>query len=308
MDAIESVAQVVDPHHGDDVMVLSGRSPHGRFQAFLTDTLSQEALRALRTDLQRGPQAVGLLQAGVQAVEARLRRVHVDPSRPTVSIASHGGARRVANLVPLVAGLAAIAGVQVVVHGIGEACGRTTTARIMKAMGLLCPPELALARGDPAFVPVAALWPGLASMLERRGRIGQRALAGMLAQLVDPTDSPRCLIVACNAHPGGAALQRAYFRASGRSALLLRGTEGEAVVDARQGQPIDWVHDGGAERLDARGAVHGGSPLPDPGDASATARWIQSVLAGERPVPLAIAHQVAALLQAAGTRPAAVGP
>jgi anthranilate phosphoribosyltransferase len=37
-----------------------------------------------------------------------------------------------------------------------------------------------------------------------------------------------------------------------------------------------------------------------PPDAPATARWIQSVLAGEQPVPTAIGKQVAAVLQAVG--------
>jgi anthranilate phosphoribosyltransferase len=43
--------------------------------------------------------------------------------------------------------------------------------------------------------------------------------------------------------------------------------------------------------------------LPDPHDASATARWIQSVLAGERPVPPPIELQVGAVLRALDVRP-----
>jgi hypothetical protein len=40
--------------------------------------------------------------------------------------------------------------------------------------------------------------------------------------------------------------------------------------------------------------------LPDPLDAPATARWVQSVLAGERPVPEPIERQVGAALRAVG--------
>jgi anthranilate phosphoribosyltransferase len=42
--------------------------------------------------------------------------------------------------------------------------------------------------------------------------------------------------------------------------------------------------------------------LPDPHDAPATARWIQSVLAGERPVPAPIEQQAGAVLHALGLR------
>jgi anthranilate phosphoribosyltransferase len=85
----------------------------------------------------------------------------------------------------------------------------------------------------------------------------------------------------------------------------MRGTEGEPVASTRRAAQIDWVHEGRSEILvpATAGPARDMPALPDAHDAPATARWIQSVLAGERPVPEPIEQQVAAVLQAVGARP-----
>ena len=112
---------------------------------------------------------------------------------------------------------------------------------------------------------------------------------------------------ACFTHPEFNRLQHDYFIATARPALVLRGTEGEVVASTRRAAQIDWLHDGRCDTLvPAQGAPTREIPaLPDAHDAPATARWIQSVLAGERPVPEPIAQQVAAILQAVALKPRA---
>ena len=249
--------------------------------------------------------------AAMAALVPRLSTVAVDPGRPVVSIPSHNGTWRDANLVVLVACLLADAGVQVVIHGVATDPCRTTTAQVMRAMGLPCagrsPAEAgdALARGDPAFVPVDRLSPRLAALLALRGRMGVSNVAHLLSRLINPTDSPACLRLVPVARPASRALVRDYFAHTGESVLVLCGREGEAVPDGSPADPIVWVHDGRCEPLPTTAAPRApGAPvLPDARDAGATARWIQSVLAGERPVPASIDAEVGAVLHVLGCRP-----
>jgi anthranilate phosphoribosyltransferase len=281
------------------------------FDAMFGGGFADIELGAVLIALRMKGESLDEVRAGIDVLEPLLRRVPVDATRPAVSIPSYSGARHTANLVPLLACLLADAGVQVVVHGVTADPKRTTTAEIMQAMGLgpaggIDRAEVAIARGDPAFVPVDALSSRLAALLELRRQLGVRNVGHTLAKLLNPTESPECLRVACFTHPEFAALQHAYFEQTGRPGMVLRGTEGEVVASTRRAAQIDWVHDGRTEVLVPAtvGPAHEMPALPDAHDAPATARWIQSVLAGERPVPDPIEQQVGAVLQALGVRPA----
>jgi anthranilate phosphoribosyltransferase len=280
------------------------------FDALFGGGFADIELGAILVALRMKGESLDEIRAGLDVLEPLLRRVPVDRTRPAVSIPTYNGARNTANLVPLLACLLSDAGVQVVVHGVTGDPERTTTAEIMQAMGLgpsggLDQAEASLARGDPAFMPVSVLSARLASLLDLRWTLGVRNVGHTLAKLLNPTDAPDCLRLACFTHPEFNQLQHDYFIATGRPALVMRGTEGEAVASTRRAAQIDWLHDGCCDVLiGAQGTAARDLPaLPDPHDASATARWIQSVLAGERPVPEPIEQQVAAVLQAVGLTP-----
>ncbi len=255
-------------------------------------------------------ESVDEVRAGLDVLAPLLQRVPVDPARPVVAIPSYGGALGTANLVPLLACLIAGAGVQVVVHGTTSDPVRTTTAEVMQAMGLgpgadLAHAEAAIARGDPAFVPIATLSPRLDALLALRGVLGVRNVGHALAALLDPTDAADCLRLACPVRAAGASLPQGFLERTGRSGLVLEGVDGEVVASVRRASRIDWVHEGRTEVLvpgDDR-APHDPPVLPEPHDAPATARWIQSVLAGERPVPEPIERQLGAVLHALGLVP-----
>jgi anthranilate phosphoribosyltransferase len=280
------------------------------FDAMFGGGFADIELGAVLIALRMKGESLDEVRAGIDVLEPLLRCVPVDATRPVVSIPSYNGARHTANLVPLLACLLADAGVQVVVHGVTADPKRTTTAEIMQAMGLgpaggIDRAEAAIARGDPAFVPIDALSSRLAALLELRWQLGVRNVGHTLAKLLNPTDSAACLRLACFTHPEFAALQHAYFEQTGRPGMVLRGTEGEVVASTRRAAQIDWVHEGRTEVLvpATAGPAREMPALPDAHDAPATARWIQSVLAGERPVPDPIEQQVGAVLQALGVRP-----
>ncbi len=82
------------------------------------------------------------------------------------------------------------------------------------------------------------------------------------------------------------------------NALLLRGTEGEAVADPRRtpkmrafiaGRPIDLQEA-------QTGTLATLPDLPTAIDADSTAAYIRAVMAGDQPVPPPIAQQVVHIL------------
>lgn len=76
------------------------------------------------------------IEGALAALDCRIDRIAVDLSRPVVAIPSYNGARKMANLTPLLACLLADAGVQVIVHGVTDDAVRTTTHQIIRAMGI----------------------------------------------------------------------------------------------------------------------------------------------------------------------------
>jgi anthranilate phosphoribosyltransferase len=296
---------------GEGARSLSYDTAMQMFESLFEGRFDDVELGAILIALRMKGESLDEVRAALDVLEPRLNRLPVDLLRPCVSIPSYNGARHTPNLVPLLACLLADAGVQVVVHGGACDKGRTTTAEIMSAMGLGAVRGIGQAvdvidRGVPAFVPVELLSPPLAGLLGLRDRLGVRNIGHTLAKLMNPTLAPDCLRMASFTHPEFNRLQHDYFTGSKRPAMLMRGTEGEVVASTRRAAQIDWVHDGECEvAVFAQSIAVSGLPaLPDAADGCATARWIQSALAGERPVPQAIDQQVGAVLLALGIRSA----
>jgi anthranilate phosphoribosyltransferase len=80
--------------------------------------------------------------------------------------------------------------------------------------------------------------------------------------------------------------------------MLLRGTEGESVADARRAPQMDGFVDGVHSRLHEAtpGSIASLPDLPKVIDAETTAQYICEVLHGEKPVPAPIALQVEHIL------------
>jgi anthranilate phosphoribosyltransferase len=221
----------------------------------------------------------------------------------TVVIPTYNGARTMANLVPLLALALAQRGVPVLLHGVTQDPGRVTTSEILAALDVpACASAShaahALAHRLLAFLPIDRLAPGLARLLDLRRVLGVRNSAHTVAKMLTPVAAP--LLLAAATHPDYLATLRDHYAAHPAQVLLMRGTQGEAVANARRAQAIDWLHDGLAERVvDAEeGSVLALPELPAL-DAASTAAWTRRVLSGEAPMPAPIARQIDAIVRVA---------
>lgn len=250
------------------------------------------------------------------------------PSHAVV-LPSYNGARKLPNLTPLLALLLAREGVPVLVHGPGSAgplpsssrplggpdgqgpavgapsvdANRTTSAQVFDALGL--PPVTTAAdaearwfAGQPAFMPISALHPSLAELLALRNVLGLRNSGHTLAKLLPAV--PGALRVVNHTHPEYATSLGEFLGRTGATALLMRGTEGEPVADARRLPTLKCFVNGVLdEALTVEGESGSLAKLPDLPqgiDAATTAQAIRAMLDGALPVPDPITRQVQCLL------------
>lgn len=223
------------------------------------------------------------------------------PFAPVI-IPSYNGARKMANLTPLLALLLAREGVPVLVHGVSRDPGRVTTAEIFEALGLPVASDqagLALAHslGQPAFMPIEVLAPRMHRLLALRRILGVRNSTHTLVKILQPYAGPALRLVSYT-HPEYLEMLADYFMhaapAARGDAFLMRGTEGETVANANRAQQIDWFHQGERHLLVPRDApTDVQAAAPEAREAGPTAEWIGRALAGTVAVPPSIAEQVA---------------
>ena len=235
----------------------------------------------------------------LDATHARLQLIST-PS-PVVVIPSYNGARKLPVLTPLLAHLLAREGLAVVMHGTATESSRVTSQEVLSIMGLSALTQLrSVDAGEVVFAPTEMLCPGLKRLLDVRRVVGLRNPAHSLVKLMNPTTAADALLVSSYTHPEYAVSMAATFELTGARALLLRGTEGEVVADARRTPQMDAFVSGTRTPLVE---AHAGSliklpELPTDIDAASTAHYTQAVLKGELPVPAPLATQVQAVLRA----------
>lgn len=226
-----------------------------------------------------------------------------------VLIPTYNGARKKANLTPLLALLLAREAVPVLVHGVYHDAGRVSTYEIFEQLGYgesltAAEAQAQFALQRPAFMPIKALSPAMDDLLAMRRVLGVRNSTHTLVKLLQAFDGPALRLCAYT-HPEYQAMLHMYFTAHAPhdrgSCFLMRGTEGEVVASTGRAQKIDCYSQGKCETLCETQAQLPGEleDLPSESDAASTAAWIKRVMAGEIPVPTNIAQQVAYCLQIA---------
>lgn len=260
-------------------------------------------LIALRVKGESSDEMLGFLAA----IDERMNRLDMPHGRVRpVVLPSYNGARKEANLTPLLALLLQRFGVPVLVHGLIEGYGRVTSAQILRELGHM--PVMSAQQAQQtleekglAFLPLTALAPGLHNMLSLRARMGVRNSAHSLVKLLDPFRG-EAVLVAPATHPDFIDLMRNIMQVRGQRGLLLRGTEGEPYANAKRRPRLEHVHDGVSDILfEAEHESLRTLPnLPEAADAASTARWIRRVLDKQIPLPKPIANQLACLLFASG--------
>ena len=236
----------------------------------------------------------------LDATHARITPVPAPAT--TVVLPSYNGARKLPVLTPLLALLLAREGLAVLVHGTDTESGRVSTQSVLSALDI--PAHTAIApipAGSVAFVPTGLLHPGLKRLLDVRRVVGLRNPAHSLVKLMQPCAGP-AVLVSSYTHPEYLQSMSATLALTGTRALLLRGTEGEPVADARRTPAMDTFDQGQCTRVQEPqlGPLAQLPSLPAT-DATSTAAWIRSVLAGHAPVPAPIALQVQHILGLAKT-------
>ncbi len=235
----------------------------------------------------------------LDATHARLQTLPV--SAPVVVLPSYNGARKLPLLTPLLAHLLAREGLAVVMHGTATENTRITSQQVLSAMGVQTLTQTrAVQAGELVFAPTEILCPGLKRLLDVRRVVGLRNPAHSLVKLMNPTTATDALLVSSYTHPEYALSMAATFELTGARALLLRGTEGEVVADARRTPQMDAFVRGMRTPLEAAqtGSLVKLPELPTDIDADSTARYTNAVLQGALPLPAPLAAQVQAVLKA----------
>jgi anthranilate phosphoribosyltransferase len=285
---------------------MSREEAYELYKAMLAGRVSDLELGGILLSMRIKGESVDEIGGFMDAAEESFTRI---PSWPgeyaPVLIPSYNGARKMANLTPLLALLLAREGVPVLVHGVTTDPGRVTTAEIFQAMQLapattIAEVQSAFSLGHPSFMPIEHLAPRLAWMLSLRRILGVRNSTHTLVKMLQPFEGPALRLVSYT-HPEYLEMQGEYFTRAAPpergDAFLMRGTEGETVANANRAQQIDWFHDGQRTLLVQRDAPTDElAVVPEARDAATTADWIARALRGEVPVPDSIRQQVAQCL------------
>jgi anthranilate phosphoribosyltransferase len=234
----------------------------------------------------------------LDATTARMQRVPAGAA-PLIVIPSYNGARKLPVLTPLLALLLARAGLPVLVHGAATEDRRVFSGAVFAALGVTPMEQIKpVAPGSVAFAPTALLCPGLQRLLEVRRVVHLRNSAHSVVKLMNPC-AGRSLLVSSYTHPEYAHSMAETFALTGTNALLLRGTEGEAVADARRAPRWQAFVKGQSLALQEgqSGSLSSLPDLPVAIDAANTATYIRAVLDGKQPLPEPIALQVQHLIE-----------
>lgn len=287
------------------------------------DDLLSQVLDGQVTDLEIGAFCLAMRIKGETPeeldgfVQATLRRcvpltaasARVPGSRGTVVLPSYNGARKLPNFTPLLAALLARRGVAVLVHGPAADPTRVTTAEVWRTLGWARAQNedalaAAWAAAQPAFIDTETLCPALAKLLAVRWTIGLRNPGHTVAKLLDPfaASGRPAMRVVNHTHPEYAHSLTGYLQRVRANALLMRGTEGEPVADARR-QPrfevfLEGERDEALSRSPQEGVLSALPELPEGYAADVTAAHIDAMLAGRVAVPDAITAQVDCLVAA----------
>lgn len=264
-------------------------------------------LLALRIKSESDEELIGFCRAMQRATQ--LLHIHKDAS--VVVLPTYNGVRRQPNLLPLLALLLKDAGIKVLIHGRHDFENRENPFPLFKAFGIeqaasIQQAEAQLRDHGMAFLDIEQLNPGLNRLLSLRSRLGVRNSAHTLCKLIDPCPGQSIRVVNVT-HPEYLIRMTTLLTAQGSTAMLLRGTEGEAFANPRRRPELTGFSKGVAEVLFP--AEDGGAPpingWPDTADLTENVRLIQQLLSEPQRIPLPIIDQVCALKTLAKTHKAA---
>lgn len=280
---------------------LSRNDARALFAAILDNEIPPLQLGAILIAMRIKGESLDELAGFLEACETCYPHLAAPAGTVPLVIPSYNGARQLPNLTPLLAALVARAGVPVLVHGVSDDPGRVTTLEVFAAMGItpardVAEAEAQLTERKLAVIAIDTLAPAISRVLKLRRDIGLRSSGHTLVKMLQPFTTKAVRLVSVT-HPEYLDRMRAFFTSHSGDALLLRGAEGEAVAHPRREPVIEWLD--GKTAAVWRAVPEDRPELLDGRDAALTADWIHATLAGKRPVPAAIRHQVECCVRAA---------
>ena len=243
-----------------------------------------------------------------EAMQQKTMRLTPPVGKPMpIVIPSYNGARKQANLTPLLAMLLHKLGFPVVVHGVSEDPTRVITETIFELLGVEPTRHAGQAQAkldghQPVYIPVGALCPPLERQLNLRWQLGVRNSAHTLAKLATPFAEDAALRLSSVSHPEYVGKVAKFFSDIGGRSLLMHGTEGEVYANPLRCPQITLIDAAGARVVNERQSEQVDAPvaLPTAKDPQTTAQWIERCVAGVEPVPQSLKIQMACCLLAAG--------
>lgn len=241
-----------------------------------------------------------------EAMQQKTMRLTPPVGKPMpIVIPSYNGARKQANLTPLLAMLLHKLGFPVVVHGVSEDPTRVITETIFELMGVEPTRHAGQAQAkldghQPVYIPVGALCPPLERQLNLRWQLGVRNSAHTLAKLATPFAEDAALRLSSVSHPEYVGKVAKFFSDIGGRSLLMHGTEGEVYANPLRCPQITLIDAAGARVVNERQSEQADAPvaLPTAKDPQTTAQWIERCVAGVEPVPQSLKIQMACCLLA----------
>ena len=295
---------------------MDGATAEALFGAMLDGHVPDMELGAILLSMRIKGESATELNAFVRAMQQRTARIDVPADGPRcVLLPTFNGARKQANLMPLVALLLARRGVPALIFGRHDFDSRESPFALLDALGL----PLAASTDEAArqlrkdgrkeghkdrredriaALPLHLLNPDLDALMALRPRLGVRNSGHSVAKLLDAAPGRSVRVVAVT-HPEyldsmGQALL-AETAGDGR-ALLMRASEGEAYAHLRRRAQLYGFADGVRRDLHPADTEDIDWPLNDCCEASANAALIRDMLDGRAPVPPRISEQVEALV------------
>jgi len=287
---------------------MDGATAEALFGAMLDGEVPDMELGAILLSMRIKGESATELNAFVRAMQQRSARVEVPADGPRcVLLPTFNGARKQANLMPLVALLLARRGVPALIFGRHDFDSRESPFELLAALGLPLATSIdeaarQLCEDRIAALPLHLLNPGLDALMALRPRLGVRNSGHSVAKLLDAAPGRSVRVVAVT-HPeyldsmGQALLTET---AGGGRALLMRASEGEAYAHLRRRAQLYGFTDGVRRDLHPADTEDIDWPLNDCCEASTNAALIREMLDGRAPVPPRIAEQVEALVELAG--------
>jgi len=273
------------------------------FGAMLDSAVPDMELGALLIAMRIKGESADEVAGFLAAMRVRTAALQAPAGPRTVLLPSFNGARKQANLMPLVAQLLAREGVPVLVFGRHDFDSRHSPFELLDALDLRASPTLAdaevrLASDRLAVLPLQMLNPGLNDLMALRPRLGVRNSSHSLAKLLDPFPAGRGVRVVAVTHPeylDSMANALPGLTAGGGRALLMRASEGEAYAHLRRKAHLIGFQDGVTTPLHPADTADLDWPLSPACEPAANAALIRAMLAGTEPVPPRIGEQVAVL-------------